>query len=303
MPSYKNRYFPEIKIDYKSDSEAAITSDKLLDIKDNFVKAAIERENLNSRIRSKDELVDEYEKQLAKIIWIPFAKFLFKKRIQLLEEKIQIASNERRELIQELSKCFISIRIDFESRLESAYKNLVTAYRELTKCDTIWDIASSQLVDRIAMRSIASNLVDRKRVFFGFKDVEFVSSTHPAFHLQNANGSDIYLYPSFLLLLKDRWNFALIDIREIKISSHESTFVENERVPSDTKIIAQTWAKANKDGSPDKRFNDNYQIPVVIYGGLHFKSEKGLNELYSFSNANKPTLFKEAFDAYINALS
>ena len=59
---------------------------------------------------------------------------------------------------------------------------------------------------------------------------------------------------------------------------------EEEPVPSDTQVVGQTCAKVKKDGSPDRRFRDNYQIPVVLYGALTFSSPSGLQEEYQFLN-------------------
>jgi len=44
--------------------------------------------------------------------------------------------------------------------------------------------------------------------------------------------------------------FAMIDLRELKISCSPHNFIEEEAVPSDALVVEQTWAKVNKDGSP-----------------------------------------------------
>ena len=62
--------------------------------------------------------------------------------------------------------------------------------------------------------------------------------------------------------------FAIIPITDILFTYTYARFVETDIVPSDTKIIDKTWAKVNKDGSPDRRFNGNYEIPIVKYGEI-----------------------------------
>jgi hypothetical protein len=47
-------------------------------------------------------------------------------------------------------------------------------------------------------------------------------------------------------------------------------------VPGDAKVVGHTWLKASKDGSPDRRLTDNYQIPIVAYAFLTLKSWVGL---------------------------
>ncbi|HUA82098.1 MAG TPA: hypothetical protein VL997_17095, partial [Dyella sp.] len=56
-------------------------------------------------------------------------------------------------------------------------------------------------------------------------------------------------------------------------------------------IISHTWKHPNKDGGPDRRFNNNYQIPVCRYEALHLSSASGLNELVEFSHSGVATTF------------
>jgi hypothetical protein len=48
-------------------------------------------------------------------------------------------------------------------------------------------------------------------------------------------------------------------------------------------VIGQTWKHPNKSGGPDRRFRDNYQIPICRYEVFHLRSSSGLNELLEFS--------------------
>jgi hypothetical protein len=57
--------------------------------------------------------------------------------------------------------------------------------------------------------------------------------------------------------------------------------------------------KANKDGSADKRFANNHQIPIVAYASLALKSEKGLWEEFHVSNTERLVRFLNAFNAFV----
>lgn len=72
-------------------------------------------------------------------------------------------------------------------------------------------------------------------------------------------------------------------------------FHEEGPVPSDAEQVGTTWAKANKDGSPDKRFRDNYSIPLMRYATLTLRSNSGLNEEYMLSNVQSASDFEIAF--------
>jgi hypothetical protein len=72
-------------------------------------------------------------------------------------------------------------------------------------------------------------------------------------------------------------------------------------VPSDAKVVGHTWFKANKDGSPDRRFANNYQIPIVAYAFLTLKSEGGLWEEFHFSNPERLVQFLKAFNVFVSS--
>lgn len=156
--------------------------------------------------------------------------------------------------------------------------------------------------DRHATRSAASTSVERRQVRFSITDEDEVLQTSAkSLRLQNANGADVEIYPGFVLL-RDRADIALIDLREVTIEFSQSQFVEEGTVPPDASVVGTVWAKTNKDGSPDRRFRDNYQIPLVRYGEILFQSALGLNESYMFSNYEKAERLARTFNEYQAAL-
>jgi hypothetical protein len=60
-------------------------------------------------------------------------------------------------------------------------------------------------------------------------------------------------------------------------------FVENEHVPSDGTQVGTTWRFVAKHGGPDRRFNNNRQLPIMLYGELRFTSHTGVRELFHCS--------------------
>ncbi len=82
----------------------------------------------------------------------------------------------------------------------------------------------------------------------------------------------------------------------------EVRFNETDNIPSDSKQIGTTWFKVNKNGTPDRRFKDNYQIPIVRYGDLVLKTQNGLFEEYQFSNFELSQEFAVTFLNYLQEL-
>ncbi len=114
----------------------------------------------------------------------------------------------------------------------------------------------------------------------------------------DANGADLYLYPGFMVMYSAKTSFALVGLDELRFDYHATRFIEAGTVPADSKIIDRTWDKVNKNGTPDKRFKGNYQIPIVKYGCFTMETATGMNEAYGCSNYESTELFGRAFTTY-----
>lgn len=68
-------------------------------------------------------------------------------------------------------------------------------------------------------------------------------------------------------------------------------FIEEEGVPSDSQVVGHTWRFVNKNGSPDRRFKDNRQLPIAQYEELQLTSTQGIQELFQFSRVGAAEAF------------
>jgi hypothetical protein len=197
-----------------------------------------------------------------------------------------------------LENCYVSLEVDFDSEIKGKYDNLVNAFKKLATSHKIWDITSAHFQDRVIARSSASTIVNKQEVKFSLRSIPDVRSNYEALYFQNANGADLYCYPSFIIVYSNETDFAIIGIDEINLQQRAVRFTETEAVPADSKVIDKTWAKVNKNGTPDKRFNGNYQIPIVRYGEIRLSTPTGLNEEYEFSNDESAEEFGNVFKEY-----
>lgn len=274
-----------------------ITSQDMQGIKQAILTAREERKELRKDISKTKSALTTSKIKLG-------ASYLF--LIGLINNKIKTGITEdiktQREALaglQEcLENCYVKITIGFEQEIGEKYNNMVSAYRNLTASNKIWDVTSAHSENRAATRSAASTVVQKKEVKFDFQNLPEIKTEYPALHFQNANGADLYFYPSFIVMFRDRENFALIGYNELEFEFETTRFVEEDKVPPDTKIIENTWKKVNKNGTQDLRFKGNYQIPIVRYGGITLKTNTGVQEEYSFSNFEYCVEFSKAFLEY-----
>lgn len=207
------------------------------------------------------------------------------------------------DLENQLAECFVNIDIKTDESIEESFKQLHSSYKGLITCAKMWDITSTVNNNQTQTRSIASQGVVRKLVNFGFGNLDIIKSKYDALHFENANGGDLYVYPAFIAIVDNNRKFGLVDIREVEFNFVSQKFLEQEGIPADSKVVENTWAKVNKNGTPDKRFKNNYQIPVCLYGSIEIKSTSGLNEAYSFSNHDNAEQFAIAFKSYQKAIT
>lgn len=228
---------------------------------------------------------------------------LFPGRFARIRENATEAKARQDELQEQERLSRLQTQIDLPAEVRKAYGQFLDAFAVLTKCERKWDTVSRVAADRVRERTTAAHSIDRKPVVFDLGVCDLIESEWKVPHLSNANGGDLYIYPGFVLLHISADAFALVDVSEVEIESGIAAFIEEEAVPADARIVRQTWKKANKDGSPDRRFANNYQIPVVEYGRLAISSPSGLNEEYMLSSFGAVTQFVSLWKAFKQAVA
>lgn len=225
-------------------------------------------------------------------------KRVFKKSFAARQEQFETETARVTELEEQRRLSTIATHIEVEKEQSELYYRLRDEFAALRDCAAIWDVKSFRGTDKVRERTTASRLVTRERVRFELGSCELIQWDEKIPLLRNAKGGEFYLYPGFILYRAAREAFSLIQYHDVQGKANTLSFQEEETVPSDSEIIGQAWAKANKDGSRDKRFANNYQIPIARYGQLGLKSDNGLWEEFEFSSAQKMVNFVNALNAF-----
>ncbi|MDP9038408.1 MAG: DUF4236 domain-containing protein [Acidobacteriota bacterium] len=228
-------------------------------------------------------------------------KRLFKKSFAKRKDNFETETAKVAELEEQQKLSTISTHIELEREQAELYYRFRDEFAALCECAAIWDIKSHQATDKFHERTTASTKINRELVRFDLGSCDLIQWDQKVPHLRNAKGGEMYLYPGFILYRAAREAFSLIEYHDITGKATNISFQEEERVPSDTVTIGSTWAKANKDGSRDKRFADNYQIPIVRYGELDLRSKTGLWEEFHFSNLDRMVKWLNALNAFTSS--
>lgn len=297
-PSNAKIYMPQAGMnEISSASVEALTSTSLLPLRDLIAKAREQRAEVKADLQ---EAIAEESKQKSELIRRKSSLFrwFYKRRIAELETELPLTQAEVSRLVSWEDNTKIAITFESSDASQRAYAAMVRAFDILKSSVKKWDITADKATDQFAERTLATRSVNRISVTFDFSSTDLIQFTGRAMRFENINGDDILLYPGVAVIPRADGAFALIDLRELQISAEHRGFHEEDGVPSDASIAGHTWAKTNKNGSPDRRFKDNYQIPICIYGNITFQSQTGVTEEYMVSNADAAQAFAEAVKRY-----
>lgn len=226
-----------------------------------------------------------------------------KGRFAELEAAAEEAAAKRAELEEQEVLSRLGTQIDIPDSLKSIFSRFSDAFVQLSRSNRIWDTVSHRAINQFAERTLAARAIERKPVRFRLGHCEVIQSDWQIPHLENINGGDLFLYPLFVVYFAGKQSFALLEYKDIQFNCTRMRFHEEETVPTDSQVVGKTWAKTNKDGTPDRRFKENYEIPVAEYGKLLLQSSTGLNEEYLVSNVPACEAFAREWNSLVEGIA
>jgi hypothetical protein len=272
-----------------------LTSPGLTAFKDLLSKAQSQHESIKTDLDSakQKEHQDVGSFQSWERGWL--FKHIFKKKFETLRVAAENAKDQREELDEQLNLSKLDTQFDMPDAAAKSFQSMCEAFGQCCQSERIWDNVAHRAANQLAERTIANRIVDLKPVKFALSKCSVIETQMQVPYLQNANGGDLYLYPGFVVYLASATNYALIEYKDLSVKVTRTRFHEESTIPSDAAQVGTTWTKCNKDGTPDRRFNANRQIPIMQYAILSLTSASGLNEEYLLSNVQSAEAFQAAW--------
>lgn len=116
---------------------------------------------------------------------------------------------------------------------------------------------------------------------FNFSSIAFHADLRSVYFLPDAVvmsfGTQIMFYP----------------YDNIRLKTFRNRFITHD-VPYGVKPVDYTWQYVNKNGDPDRRFNDNFQIPIIEVTELDFYFSDGMQFHTAFTDGPAVENFKKA---------
>ncbi len=157
------------------------------------------------------------------------------------------------------------------ARLQENLHRLIAAFE---RAHAVWAVKREHVHGDWKRNAGADTSVWRRRVNVGWGAPSFISTNARIGFLDTGEGH-LCFFPDRLLIISSG-GVRAVQYREIEVRAGSVQFREEGGVPRDGKVVGKTWHFVNKSGGPDRRFNNNYQVPIVLYGTLEVSAPSGL---------------------------
>lgn len=191
------------------------------------------------------------------------------------------------------TKAVVELEYSFDAEAMEEYTRRIDAWIILAEGDKEWQITTEQHNSNTRVNAGASRSLGRV-------DCK-IKKGRPFYICTNVETVEVKLKKENLIILPDKVfvirgkKVGLVDYKDFNISVSSTNFVESEPVPKDARVIGSTWQFVNKNGTPDRRYKNNKQLPICLYGTVRLSSASGagINVELMISNIQKAQDFKD----------
>lgn len=175
------------------------------------------------------------------------------------------------------SRRTVVVFYDVQDAAEQWFQALTDQWRWLTESQRTWRVTQAGAVltpyqhKRNAGASALISSIAAAASFSG-PDRLKTNITIPSIV---ADKSALYFLPD-RLLVRDGKRFSDVSYEHLGVYQTTQRFIEESVPPADAQHVDTTWTYVNKDGGPDRRFNNNRILPVMLYGRIVLTSPTGL---------------------------
>jgi hypothetical protein len=184
------------------------------------------------------------------------------------------------------------LEYSLEENAAQSFTNLKKGFGELSACQIIWHVDSQGHTYDWKRNAGVNTLSERSKS-------QVLPSTPPkvqcnlAVPMLAAGSKQLYFFPDRVLIY-DPSGIGAVPYSDLRAEAGQVKFVECDPVPTDSTIVGKTWRYVSKSGGPDRRFNNNRELPMLLYGVLHLTSSSGLNEIFHCSRPQAATAVASA---------
>jgi hypothetical protein len=173
-----------------------------------------------------------------------------------------------------------------------AFTHVQDAFKRFAACHRIWHVDAAAQTNDWKRNAGAGYLERRSAISAVFTPPPKVQCNLNVPKIK-AGRETLYLLPDRLLIY-DSSGVGAVPYADLRAQSGKTRFIETEQVPADSGQVGTTWRYVAKNGGPDRRFNNNRQLPIMMYGELKLSSGSSLNAQFQCSVPDAATELSSA---------
>lgn len=162
------------------------------------------------------------------------------------------------------------------------WQELQRAIGYLGQSSRLWRVSGASWTDDWKRNAGASRLISRHPVRVGLALPPGIATNVTPWCL-DLGFQKLYFLPDRLYVW-EQGRYGAVDYLALNVAHETRVFKESEGAPPDAEVVSYTWQYVNRDGSPDRRFSNNWQIPNCRYGYVGLESGTGLSLVFQASS-------------------
>lgn len=186
----------------------------------------------------------------------------------------------------------VDLDYTFDPEKKDEHDRRIGAWQLLAEGKKEWQVLTEQLNTISKTNAGAGRSLKRTLCKIQKGHPYYIETNVDTIQIILANKETMIILPDKVFFVRNQ-RVGMIEYSDFKISVSSVRFVETDPIPSDAQIVGQTWQYVNKNGTPDRRFKTNKQIPICMYGQVILRSSSGLNVELQISNVQNTKDFGE----------
>ena len=268
--------------------EAVWSDASLGGIKALIERAYEQRNEMSTEVAEiETELRDALESERRNSVW--YLKWFKRKAIEEAQAKARSLSEVLGEAKEQLASSYVPIDWTMDADLQARWDWFLLSMRSLagTK-NAILHAHAKQAIDRVVERSWASQNVDLAPAKLIFSRPDYFPA-HSGSKVREVpcfvsdTGFAVYFFPSFVLVER-QGKFGLVRPEALQLDGlHFTQLMDEGPGPAGAEVVDYTWKYVNKNGQPDRRFSNNYQIPIYGLQVVKVRADESFAEDFYFA--------------------
>jgi len=194
----------------------------------------------------------------------------------------------------------VVLMYDLDGGMLDSFRRLFESIESLSRCGAVWHVSGRGDVYDPRYHAGAAAVLNRSRISIRFRSPPHVK-TNVSVPCLPLGKTTLYLLPDRMLVYTSH-GVGAVEYSTLELTASPTRFVEDGQVPHDAQIVGNTWRFVNKNGTPDRRFNNNRQIPICQYEELRIESKTGFLEVMQLSRLGASVPVNQSINGITRAI-